>query len=309
MTGKFTARFQKGIAIVLAMGVVAVAAVAATAIVANQSNWASQSELATDHAQARHTVLAGVDWARALLDDDRRTSRVDHLGEPWALRLPPTTVEGGKLSGRIDDQQGLFNLNNLVKSGESDVRQIASFRRLLSLLGLPATLADALADWLDADNELRSLNSAEDPYYMAQNPPYLAANQLLVDLADLALVRGFDDDTRNRLLPFVTALPRATVINVNTAPPEVLAAVIDGLELDQARTIVRQRERAYFRDLADFTSRLPRTVKLPAEGVAVSSTYFLVQARVTIGRSVASGAALLAREGSGWPVVLWRKVY
>ena len=80
---------QRGVAIVLAMGVVALAAMAATAIMVTQSTWARRSELTSDHVQAQLIIKAGVDWARAVLSDDRRASNVDHLGEPWALRLPP----------------------------------------------------------------------------------------------------------------------------------------------------------------------------------------------------------------------------
>ena len=50
-------------------------------------------------------------------------------------------------------------------------------------------------------------------------------------MAELALVRGFDDGVRARLRPFVTALPRFTAVNANTASPEVLAAVVEGLGL------------------------------------------------------------------------------
>ena len=80
---------QSGVAIVLAMGVVALAALAATAIMVSQSTWSRQVELSAGHVQAQLIMQAGLDWARAVLSDDRRASTVDHLGEPWALRLPP----------------------------------------------------------------------------------------------------------------------------------------------------------------------------------------------------------------------------
>src|ERR1700681_3797411 len=71
---------QKGVAIVLAMGVVALAAMAAAAIIVSQGTWSRQNELTSDHVQAQALVNAGVDWARAVLSDDRRSSSVDHLG-------------------------------------------------------------------------------------------------------------------------------------------------------------------------------------------------------------------------------------
>lgn len=300
-------RAQKGVAIVLAMGVVALAAIAVTAIMTTQGTWARQGELAAAHVQAQALVQAGVDWTRAVLSDDRRLSGVDHPGEPWALRLPPMPVEGGELAGFIEDQQGLFNLNNVVKGGKADPEQVACFQRLLSVLGLPPGLAGTLVDWIDADGEPQPQGGAEDEIYLALQPPYLAANRPLSDVGELALVNGFDDGVRARLRPFVTALPRNTTVNANTASPELLAAMIDGLGLDAARELARGRERAYFADRADFLRHLPEGVQVGIDDLSFGSNFFLAILQVTIGGAQARGMALLERPGAGWPVVIWRK--
>lgn len=298
---------QRGVAIVLAMGVVAMAAIAATAIMISQSTWARQNELGAAHVQAQTLIQVGIDWARAVLSDDRRASNIDHLGEPWALRLPPIPVENGSLDGHIEDQQGKFNLNNLVQGDKLNLAQLAHFQRLLTLLELPPALAYALADWIDADGLPQPQDGAEDAYYLSLQTPYLAANQPLIDVAELALVRGFDASVRDRLRPFVTALPRFTAVNVNTAPPEIISAIVDGLSLDDARAVVEQRERTYFLNFSDFFNRLPGGLTVPAEHVSVSSDYFIVTMQVTIGASQASGVTLLARADTGWPAIVWRK--
>ena len=299
---------QTGVAIVLAMGVVALAAMTATAIMVSQSTWSRQSELAADHTQAQGLVRAGVDWARAVLYTDRRISNLDHLGEPWALRPAPIPVNNGEIAGFIEDQQGAFNLNNLAEGGLINRAELARFRRLLTILELPTNLADALADWIDGDSEPLSADGAEDDYYLALQPPYLAANQALADISELALVRGFDNKVRARLRPFVTALPHPTQINVNTASAEVLAATIEGLNLDMARALVAQRDRIYFSSVADFAYRLPGRLAVPASGIALSSQYFVVTLHATIGQAQAHGAALLTREGTGWPAIVWQKM-
>ena len=298
---------QRGVAVVLAMGVVALAAIAAAAMLASQSTWSRHAELTAEHVQAQALVRAGVDWARAVLSDDRRASGVDHLGEPWALRLPPVPVDNGELAGQIEDQQGAFNLNNLVRNGKVSPPHVEQFRRLLQILGLPDALAASLVDWLDADKEPQPQDGAEDGYYRALQPPYLAANRSLTEVAELALVRGFDQAARARLRPFVSALPRFTAVNANTASPEVLAAVVEGLGLDGARALVAQRERAYFRNFSDFFNQLPAGLMVPTEGITASSDYFLVSVRVSIGGAQARGTALLARGQAGWPAVVWRK--
>jgi len=295
------------VAIVLAMGVVALAAMAATAILVSQSTWARQRQLSNEHAQALLIVQAGVDWVRAVLSDDKRRSVVDHLGEPWALRLPPMPVDNGELAGHIEDQQGAFNLNNLVTNGKLDLAQLERLKRLLSLLDLPADLAPALADWLDSDSEVQPQGGAEDAYYLSLDPPYLPANRPLLDVEELAQVRGFDAAVRARLKPYVTALPAATAINVNTASAEVLAAVIEGLDLAAARDLVAGRDRAYFRDVADFAVRLPKGIEPGNSAISVSSDYFLATLRVSFGDAQASGLALLARPDAKWPKILWCK--
>ena len=295
----------RGAAIVMAMAVVALAALAATALLLSQSIWARRVELGTSHGQAQRVLEAGLDWSRALLYDDLRASQVDHAGEPWAMRMPPVPVEGGQLAGAIEDQQARFNLNNLVANGAVDPDQQASLQRLLALLDLPASLATSLGDWLDADGLAQG--GAEDAHYLAQPTPYLAANRPLADLAELARVRGFDAAVRERLRPFVTALPRPTAVNVNTASAEVIAAVVPGLGLEAARGLVAARERAILLDRTGFLSRLPEGVRLVPERISVNSDYFVVTLSVNLQGTRARGTALLVRDSAGWPGIEWRK--
>jgi general secretion pathway protein K len=110
-----------------------------------------------------------------------------------------------------------------------------------------------------------------------------------------------------RLRPYVTALPRYTQVNANTATPEVLAAVVDGLSLDAARTLAAQRERIYYRSSADVSTRLTGERPIRTEDLTVSSDYFMVSVRARIGDSQATGSALIAREGA-WPTFVWRKL-
>ncbi len=61
--------------------------------------------------------MAGVQWARQILDDDARRSEIDHLGEPWAVALPPIPLENGEIRGAIVDAQGRLNINALGDAG------------------------------------------------------------------------------------------------------------------------------------------------------------------------------------------------
>jgi len=275
---------ERGAAIVLALSVVALAALAASAIMVSQGVWIRQIELSAGRTQGQLIIQAGVDWARAVLDHDRRTSSVDHLGEPWATRLAAIPVENGSIAGYLEDEQARFNLNNLLTDGAIDRSQLAAFRRLLSILGLQPALGDRLADWMEI------------------------GGRPLVDVSELALLDCFGESTRARLSPFITVLPHSTVVNVNTAAPEVLAAAIEGLSLDEARALVAQRERAYFRSTSEFLDQLPRNLGPPAGGISVGSQYFMATIYADFGGAHARGLALLARdELGGWPAIVWRK--
>ena len=298
---------QQGFALLIAVGVVALATVTAVALVANLGGWVRRSELQTQQMQARELARVGVEWARSMLFEDRRLSDIDHAGEPWALKLAPVAVESGHLSGFALDQQGLFNLNNLLRGGGADTAQLAGFRRLLGVLDLPSGLADALADWLDADGDVRSPAGAEDAHYQALDVPYLAGNRVLVDVDELALIRGFDAAVRARLRPFVSALPTSTRLNVNTAPAEVLVTLAEGMRLDEARAIEAARTAAYFRNTAEFLARVPPRLTVSIADISVSSDYFLVHLRADLGEVEARATALLLREAGRWPIVVWRR--
>ena len=74
--------------------------------------------------------------ARSILAEDARAGTSDHRRELWASGLPPTDVQLGSLAGEIRDEQGLFNLNNLLRGGKPDPLQIGALGRLLGAIGL-----------------------------------------------------------------------------------------------------------------------------------------------------------------------------
>lgn len=296
---------QRGVALITVILVVALAASVAAFMAWQQQLEIRRMENLRDQAQAAVISRAAVDWASVVLLEDAQSNAVDHSGEDWATVLNVLPVEQGQVTGNISDQQGLFNLNNLVRGTED----LDVFRRLLDLLGLPAGLADAAADWVDADNEVRLPGGAEDAYYLSLEPPSRAANRPFSGVEGLLRVKGFDAAMVERLRPFVSALPQPTPVNVNTAPAEVLSALFPELPLDSAKALVEARKKDHFRDQADFRGRLPagQSGQMRDTAFSVNSAYFLVSSRAMFGRVRLGGQALLERQGKAWPVVLWRK--
>ena len=300
----FAAR-QGGAAVLVAMLVVAIAALAASSFMfRSQVEWRRLENLGQMD-QAHWVLRAAQLWGAAVLLDDMRQSSVDHLGELWATRLPPVEAEGYRVSGMIEDMDGRFNLNNLVLNGQVDEQQLVIFIRLLRALHLPEDLAFAVADWIDADDIPLNSDSVDSTYYQKLPKPFRAANRPLVNVNELLAVRGFDRDILSRLRPYVAALPAHTLINVNTARPEILIALVEGLSSQDAYTMTAKRDRTYYRNIGDFQLALPTGLTAPT-GISVSSQYFLVQARVRSERLAIGNQAMFRRSGAGMPILVWR---
>ncbi len=294
-------KYNQGVAIILVMLVVTLATTLAIYIANQQTLWQRQVESQFERAQARQLGMAGINWARAVLAEDQRTTTIDSDKEIWALRLPAIPVEGGEVIGAIEDRQGLYNLNNVASN-------VAQFQRLLNVLGLPEELAATLADWEDADSDTLP-GGAEDNYYLGLAQPYRAANRSLAEIGELIKVKGYDSKTIDTLRPFVTVLPATrTAINVNFAPAEVLVAVVEGLSLSDARALVQMRQNEPFRDKVSFKQLLPQAGKnVMDDQVDVKSDFFWVTGRATVGKSQVLTQALLQR-AVNWPSVVWQSV-
>ncbi|MFA9438273.1 type II secretion system minor pseudopilin GspK [Uliginosibacterium sp. sgz301328] len=310
-------RRGRGGAIIMAILTVALVAGIATAILGDYGHAVSHLSGRHDQAQARWLARGAVDWARNVLESLYRrggANRVDTLAQEWAIKVPPTPVDEGEVSGEIVDQSGRFNVNSLVSdAGVMDTTQVAIFVRMLVALGTTEAqgtgMAHALVDWIDPDDTPVSAAGAESNWYRMQgNGAKLPPQAPLLDVAELAGVRGFDAGMLERLKPYVTALPGTYAkINVNTAAPEVLAGFIDGLDIDTAKAIVAARPLKGYATIEEFTRKLPSTAKYDTNKLVLTSMYFLATGRASWGDSVTRMEVLLKREKAR-PDIVWQKI-
>ena len=216
---------QRGVALVMAVLIVAIIVTATTFLAFEQQLWIRQSENIADHALTESVRRGALEGALIILSEDAKDNITDDLEESWHSAPLGGEVGSGMFIGQIDDAQGRFNLNSLVKKdGQPDPKYLAVFRRLLSLNDIDPNLADAVVDWIDADGQQRPYG-AEDISYLGQQIPYRAANQSFSSVEELVLVQGFDAEMLNKLRDYLTALPEPTPININTAPAEVLKSL------------------------------------------------------------------------------------
>lgn len=304
-------RRERGIALITVVLVVALTSTAAAFVAWRQQVWTRQVENLRDAAQAEAVTRAAIDWAGLILAEDRRDNTVDHIGEDWAKPVT-VPVEYGEASGQLSDPQGRFNLNNLVRGGSADPLQVEAFRRLLGFVGLDPGLADAVVDWIDPDDLPTGQNGAEAAYYLGlagDGGQAVPANRPLADVAELARVRGFDAAALARLAPYVAALPGTTTVNINTAAAEVVAALIPGMSLDDARAALARRGDKGFRDLTEFRNGIGNlhAGNMQNAHFGVATQYFLARIETRFGRVRQHHLALLWRAPNARPAVLWLK--
>ena len=290
---------QRGVALVTALLVVSLVTVAAVAMATRQQVDVRRTANLLHGEQAYAHAVSAESWARVVLRRDAKDNDYDVLEDEWATALPPIAVEGGLVSGRVEDRQGRFNLNNLVDSdGEVSEPDLEYFIRLLENLDLEETLADRLIDWLDRDIDVRFPEGAEDQEYLLLELPYRAANRYMSDISELRLVKGFDRNVISLLLPHVTVLPTRTPINVNTATEVVLQALHTELNSGDVGVLIEDRGESGYQTLEEFLEHDALAGLTLDVEVDVSSDYFRVLTDVQVGQGQARLESLLARDDS-----------
>ncbi|MBC8021648.1 MAG: type II secretion system minor pseudopilin GspK [Burkholderiales bacterium] len=297
-------RRERGVAVITAILIVAVAASAATLMLAQQSAMVDQAMLISSRAQADLYARAGIDWARGVLAQDSRA--VDSLDEAWAQPIAALPVERALVAGAIADEQGKFNLNNLVRDNQRSNPDISRFQALLRLLGLAPELADAVVDWIDENADLESSGGAEDAYYLSLAKPYRAANAPMAQVEELYRVRGFDAATVAKLRPYVSALPENTLVNANTASQPVLRAVLPAqVSSDAIAKFVQERGTKPARSRDELAQRLQQQTTAALAAADVKSDFFSVRVQVAQDEVELSSEALLRRTDGRPPAMVW----
>lgn len=300
---------QRGIALVTALLVVAVAAIAAAAMLVTHNVAVHRSSNLRFVEQAWWYGAGVENWIGEILRKDREANDIDHLKEDWAQPVDYLPIEGGFVSGQILDQQGCFNLNNL--DGPHAEQAALQLRRLLGFLpagdpyNAPA-LIQSIQDWIDRDPDPRPPGGAEDGIYTGLDAPYRTANQPMQSVSELMLVNGMTPELYRTLAPYVCALPgNETAINVNTADAVVLASLAEGLTLKDGETLAARREVEPYQTVPDFQDEEPLAGRaIEPRLLSVSTEYFLVNGEVRVGNGRVRLYSLISRAPDGTPRLL-----
>jgi general secretion pathway protein K len=203
-------RAEHGVALVAAVAALAVLTVLATGLATTSVLDQHLARNALAALQADALARSGVAAAAVVLGE-RSPVEPDTLSARWDSGRQP--LGAGWVEVRVEDEARRLDLNELADAAPA----------LFKVLGLDHLL-DALADWTDGDDSPRPAGAERD-WYLGRTPPYLPPNGPLGSVGELVGVRGFDAALVERLRPFVTVAGE-TAINPNTAPREVLLAVV-----------------------------------------------------------------------------------
>jgi general secretion pathway protein K len=291
-----TASWQRGAALLLAMVILTLVTTLAAGMVWHQ--WRAIEVEGAERARLQSAwILSGaLDWARLILREDARTKGPDHLGEPWAVPLAEarlstflaadrnSTVQDDGieafLSGSIEDAQAKYNLRQLFVDNDLVPAQVAVLQRLCERAGLPTDLAVRIAQGL------------RDAWSTTASEAAPVAPRNIDQLAWL----GVEPAAIERLRPWVTVLPENTPVNLNTAPAEVLAAAIEGIDLGTAQRLVESRQRAPFKSFEEVTKLMPPSQQqLDDRYASVQTRYFIVRGRLRLGERVLEEQSLVRR--------------
>ena len=291
---KQIAKHRRGMALVSVLITLAVVSALTVQTVKKQNQQQQLFALQLQKRQLWHQALGAEALAKQLLLADLQTpasQASDRFGEVWDIGSNPSAELASPLI-RIHDAQGKLNPNSmLLEGGKIDPRRLQLFQQAAAIEDIEPALIAELAEWIDADDELR-LGGRESSLWRRSSPP----NAPMASHDEIRLLPSY---ATRFVLPaaFWQPLPEPTSININTAPRGVIQRLRPGITDAQLNTIVgRQRNGGYPSKEAFLNAAEGRGFGKIAELIDVRSSWFLVQVELEWGQGLMVFESLLHRE-------------
>lgn len=309
---------QQGMAIISALLIAAVVAVIAAGMLTRQSVSTRALEADQQRVQGRWVLHGGLEISRQLLWDARQRDPLTRLDQPWAQRLNAQGFEG-----RLEDEQGKFNLRNLVANERVDEAQVHAFQRLCELIGISAGLSQRISQRVigsypyllnpqiaENTTSKNAFDSGRATSPNASRKPQNPKLPMLRSVDDLRSVEGVNEAVIGKLAPYLTVIPATTWLNGNTATAPVLAAYVPGLSLERAQALINERDAGrWFINRGDFVNRLRMpNLELTSVKVGITSDWFRLRGEARRDQRRVSLDALLHRSEDRLPQVIWSRV-
>jgi general secretion pathway protein K len=287
-------QIQGGTALITALFIMTLVAAAATLMMLGEQIATNRTKLIIKTEQAycyQHLVIA---WAE---DEIKSLQSQPNFLPNWPVVFPEQHFAGALLTGQLLDAQSLFNLNTVTKLEQAQV-----FKRLMQIVS--PTLDSAEAQTIGLNLSAWISSTGNDASYLAALPPYRAAHQFLVHPSELRLINGVSAELYLKLQPFIVALPEPTTINVNSAPPTILKALSEKIDILAVMDYRKSQHR--FATLQEFNA-IAHMDNTSEDLLGTSSRYYLCQAKVMIDRRNYVLYSLLkaSPDSNGKVTVIW----
>lgn len=310
---------QSGLALMTVLLVFSIVSVLATAMLRTQSTDIQRSANMFALQQARSYALGAEEAVKAGLHLDwKRNKAVDHLEEEWAQeRTFP--LDPGRISLWLADLQGRFNLNWLSPNAANPQEDQKRFARLLNVLGLDVSLAQAWSKWLD------KRSNSDNLYMSKENVSYRPAYGPCLHVSELRLLDGMSRKAFDKLEPYVSCLPSNTPLNINTASAVVVASLAQELTLSDAEQVVNARGKKGFSTIDEFWSlsqispftkpvsgdKKPSTKRVPWDKSHFSlyTEYFEMFGRILLAERTATSQAMIYRSHNDGKLITLTRDY
>ncbi|MGQ0800534.1 MAG: type II secretion system minor pseudopilin GspK [Pseudomarimonas sp.] len=291
---------QSGVALLSALLVVAIAVVLVAALLDMGEASRSRTRNALRAEQTWQLLIGLEGWAAAALArDEAQAAGVDGADDGWLRALPPISVPGGQLTGRMRDRSGCFNLNQLVVDDVVNTIAVSRFQRLLAALKLDPGIADRAVDWIDSD-AIPGNGGAEDSLYLQRNPAYLTAGRGFTHVSELRLLAGVDADSYATLATAVCAMPSDGLINLNFAS-KALWMSLDPRITESVASQLWREGRARYLNPEDVVAALSQLgiEQVNLQGCATFSRYMVAEAEIVSDGIPFAYSSLLERGEAG----------
>ncbi|KPC33674.1 Type II secretion system protein K [Pseudomonas syringae pv. cilantro] len=302
---------QRGSAIISALLIAALVAVMAAGMLSRQSVLTRVVEAEQSHRQGSAVLLGGLEVGRRLLWESRWQDGLTLPDQAWARPIGHDALDqlSGDFQGQLEDQQGKFNLRNLIVNHRPDLGQLRSFERLCATLGIDIGLSRRISQRVTASYPLMQTASGLFDSDTPAQTIVPATRPMLRSVDDLRGLQGLSELLLERLGHYVSILPGNTLLNGNTTSAEVLAAVVPGLSLTKAQAVIAERNRGvWFINRGDILNRLQvPTLSIESLDVGVASDWFILRGQARQDRRRVSLQALIHRSEERMPQVIWSR--
>jgi general secretion pathway protein K len=297
---------ERGIALLVAIVMFAIATTVAAAITYNKAMSARRAAATFALEQALQAGMAAEALAQVALEDDGGNAKTE-IHKPWAQPFGPIEIEGTGvwIQGQLEDLNGRFNLNGVVEwqgaPGNTfviDRRQTEVFQTILNDKAVDSRYSDLLVDWIDPNNQPEP-QGGEDTMYLSQTPPYRPPNTFITHASELQALPGFGPENYSKIAPFVAALPNDEKVNTCTASGLVLDATENqGQTAYRNQDLKAAREKGCFPTNAEFINGIQdANAKTSAQSrIQEKSSWFRLRTNIRIGTAEFVLYSVLFRE-------------